>query len=111
MGQEATIEMTPAAACLVHKGFSSGYSLGKKQYPAKWGNFRQRGIAEGIPIRVRYGYCASLNLNNAKSRSPWLYNSPKSNLVAAINISMKLSHVLLAIFIRAQRAACSKQLS
>ena len=53
MGHEATIEMTPAAACLVHKGFSSGYSLGKRQYPAKWGNFRQRGLAEGIPIRVR----------------------------------------------------------
>lgn len=52
VGIEATIEMTPAAACLVHRGFSSGYSLGKRQYPAEWGKFAQRGLADGIPIRA-----------------------------------------------------------
>lgn len=52
VGQEATIEMTPAAACLVHKGFSSGYRMSKKQYPKEWGSFQQRSIAEGIPIRA-----------------------------------------------------------
>lgn len=54
VGQEATVEMTPAAACLVHKGFSSGYRMSKKQYPKEWGSFQQRSLAEGIPIRVQY---------------------------------------------------------
>ena len=53
VGEEATIEMTPAAACLVHKGFSSGYKLSRRKEPAHWGTFRQRGEACGIPIRVR----------------------------------------------------------
>lgn len=62
VGEEATVEMTSAAACLVHKGFNPGQAFGRKTYPSSWGKFTERAKVKQIPVRVRIAMLGSFAL-------------------------------------------------